>query len=78
MTYGIALSVRKRSVRSAFFSLNHDPCRNSTAMGMSASRSLALRMWSLVSLDGKTQRGNCRKTAPSLPALRSGSMPLRK
>src|SRR2546430_4651907 len=71
-TYGILLSCRNLTVRSAFFSLNQLPWRNSTAMG-SSSRARVSRMGSRASFDGKTHFGNWTKTAPILPASTSGS-----
>ena len=61
-------------MRSAFFSLNQEPWRNSTATG-NPSFSRFSRITSRASLDGKTHFGNCRKTAPSLPASITGASP---
>src|SRR5687767_9128219 len=67
ITNGISYFSKKRSVRSAFFSLNQLAWRSSTANGVSPRRSRALTISSRDSLVGKNQRGYCRKTAPSLP-----------
>ena len=76
-TSGMALSVRKRSVRSAFFSLNQLPWRNSTAIVSPARRSFASRIAARLSDDGKNQRGYCSRIEPSWPPARSGSRPSR-
>src|SRR2546428_264607 len=71
-TYGILLSCKNLTVRSAFFTLNQLPCRNSTAIGRSR-RARVSRMSSRASFEGKTHFGNWTKTAPSLRASTRGS-----
>ena len=52
ITNGIWYFSRKRIVRSAFFSLNQVPLRNSTAIGTSPSRCCASTIRSRDSFDG--------------------------
>src|SRR5918999_2069177 len=77
MTKGISYFVKKFTVRSRFLSFSQDAWRNSTANGVSPRRSLAFTISSRDSFDGKNQRGYWRKTAPSFPELRRGSIPSR-
>src|SRR6266550_1447173 len=77
ITNGIWYLSRRFSVRPTFFSLNQDAARNSTAIGTSASRSLASTIAWRASFEGNTHLGNCRKMAPSLPAEWSGATPSR-
>ena len=78
ITNAILRSVRKRSVRSAFFSLSQEAFRNSTAGVIPSSRSTASSIAARFSEDGKNQRGYWSRIEPSWPASRSGSRPSRK
>ena len=77
MTNAMPRSARKRIVRSAFFSLSHDPLRNSTARRQPSSRSTASSIAARFSDDGKTQRGYWRRIDPSWPRSASGARPSR-
>ena len=69
MTNAMFRSVRKRSVRSAFFSLSHEPLRNSTAGVMPSRRSTASSIVARFSDEGKNQRGNWSRIEPELAGL---------
>ena len=71
ITSGTCSSSRKRSVRSAFFSLNQVPLRNSTATlsPNGSSAAFASRIASRFSEEVKNHFGYWRKTAPSWPVL---------
>ena len=67
ITSGTCSSSRNRSVRSMFFSLNHEALRNSTATvsPCGASAAFASRIASRFSDEVKNHFGYCRNTAPS-------------
>jgi hypothetical protein len=77
MTNGMFRSARKRVVRSTFFSLSHEPLRNSTATVQPFSRSAASSISARFSFEGNTHLGYCSRIEPSWLRSASGASPSR-